>query len=702
MKPSHDKLRVFLIYMVLALATFAAYEPVRNNDFVSYDDHSYVAKNPHVTAGITPRSVSWAFTGSHFHMWHPITSLSHMLDCQLFGLNPFWHHLTSLLLHIANSLILFSVLKRTTGVVWPGAFVAAVFALHPLQVESVAWAAERKNVLSGFFWMLTIAAYIRYARHPRTVTYLLVILVFSLALMAKPVTVTLPFVLLLLDYWPLRRFRYGSQSIPNGLTDSKPAKTGYQKSPLSYAIREKIPFFVLSAALSIITFFVVRAGGAVATTDRLPLNYRLANAPLSYVRYIGKMIYPTRLAVFYPHPAGRLPLWLPMVCLLILAAVSVGIIYAGRRRPYLATGWLWYLGTLVPVIGLVQAGGQAMADRYAYLPLIGIFIMIAWGAAELFGRARYGRIFLAIAVPPLLTILLICTRLQVRYWKNDNTLFKHALEVTQNNPIALNSYGCVLFENNQLDEAVACFQDALRIDPQFSRARSNLGKVFFKQGKFEKTIASFDKVLRLKQNSPDAYYYMGLAYAQLGKPNQAISSYYEALRLEPDHKEAHYRLGLAMTREGKYNRAIDHFNQALRSKPDWFEVHDKIGLAYLQLRNYEQLISHWTRAAELKPEAAEVHNNLAWVLATNKDTRVRDPLRAVKFAEKACQLTHYKKANTLDTLAAAYAAAGTFDQAVETVQKAIGIARSEGNKELTEQIQSRLQLYRAGRPYREK
>ena len=370
------KVHYFLICGALVLAIFVAFEPLRHNDFVNYDDDRYVTENPRVNCGITRQSLIWAFTGPHYGMWHPLTSLSHILDCQLFGLNPLWHHFSNLLLHIANTLLLFWVLKKMTGSFWPSAFVAAVFGLHPFSVESVAWLAERKNVLSGFFWILTIAAYMYYARHSNIRRFLLLILVFSLGLMAKPMVVTLPFVLLLLDYWPLDRFESAGQT-QNHLQSSGP---GYQRASLRHLIAEKIPLLILSAYVSLITFAFQRTGGAMNLGQDIPFVSRIANALVSYISYLFKMVYPAGLAVLYPHPRNDLPSWKPVICLVILIAVSI-VIYLARRRRYLVVGWLWYLGILVPVLGLVQVGGQAMADRYTYLPLIGIYIIFAWGCA---------------------------------------------------------------------------------------------------------------------------------------------------------------------------------------------------------------------------------------------------------------------------------------------------------------------------------
>ena len=544
-----NKPYVLLIYVVLAVATFIAFEPARLNGFVNYDDDDYVTRNPQVSAGLTPESVRWAFTTPYMANWHPLTWLSHMLDCELFGLNPLRHHLTSLSFHIANTLLLFWVLKRMTGVVWQSAFVAAVFALHPLRVESVAWVAERKDVLSGFFWMLTMALYVRYAERVSIGRYIAVFLSFGLGLMAKPMLVTLPFVLLLLDYWPLGRFQLSRDA-------------GYRS--LFHLVREKVPLFVLSIASSVVTFIVQQGAGAMKPAESFGLNIRISNAIVSYMGYIFKMIYPIGLAPLYPHPGGNLPRWQPIVFFVILAVTSAGIIYMHRR--YLIAGWLWYLGMLVPVIGLVQVGQQAMADRYSYLPSIGIFIMVGWGANELLERWRYRKIGLGISAAVVLAALLICTRIQVRYWQNNLTLFRHTIEVTSNNFVMHSNYGNALLE------------------------------------------------------------------------------------------------------EGVLEQAIENYNEALRVKPNY---------------------------------AAAV-NNLAWILATTEDVRFSNPADAVKLARKACVLTNYKDAESLDTLAAAYAAAGRFKEAIETAEKAIEVAVSAGRKDLAAEIQGRLELYRAGKPYIEK
>jgi Tfp pilus assembly protein PilF len=585
-----------LVYLTLTLATVVAYEQVRHNDFVSYDDFAYVTENPDVSSGITRNSVIWAFTNVHLGNWHPLTGLSHMLDCQLFGLEASWHHLTNLFFHVANTLLLFAVLKRITGAVWRSAFVAAAFVLHPLHVESVAWIAERKDVLSGFFWMLTVAAYIRYAQRPAIPKYLLVVLAFTLGLMAKPMLVTLPFVLLLLDYWPLRRFQWSSQGISGVSPPLEVVEASCKKATTYRLITEKIPLFVLTAASSVVTFMAQKSQGAIMAMEILPIKERLANVPVSYVSYIGKMIYPTNLAVLYPIYKDS-PAWQPIVSLLLLAVISAAVIYAARRRTYLAVGWLWYIGTLVPVIGLVQVGSQAMADRYTYLPSIGIFIMVAWGAADLVVKWQHRKIGLRVTAGLILVVLLLCTRVQVRHWRNSLTLFKHAITVTKNNFTMHYNYANALRRDGRLDQAIRHFEETVRINPKYYKGQNNLA----------------------------------LAYYLKGKIAQAITS--------------------------------------------------------------------WHKAIEVKPDFIDAINNLAWIRATHHDSDVRDSDEAVRLAKRTCELTDYNRPDLLDTLAAAYATTGRFDEAVAVAERAFELAQSPEQSQLAGEIQDHLRFYRQAKPY---
>lgn len=676
---------VRLVYPALVILTLIAFGRVCQNDFVGYDDPYYITNNQHVKDGITPKSFIWAFTTMDCANWHPLTWLSHMMDCRLFGTNPLWHHLASLLFHIANTLLLFWILKRTTGEIWTSAFVAVAFALHPMHVESVAWVAERKDVLSGLFWMLTIVAYTRYTEHQSIGRYLLVPLVFALGLMAKPMLVTLPFVLLLLDYWPLGRFQFGQQ-----------------KRPAWRLITEKVPLFILSAASSIVTYVAQQSAGAMKLGENYPLNLRISNAVVSYISYIGKLIYPTRLAVLYPHAGESLPLWQPIAALFILIVISAGVIYTAKR--YLTVGWFWYIGTLVPVIGLVQVGAQSMADRYTYLPSIGIFIMVAWGAAELTTRWRYRKTMLAIAAGIVLTALSIGTILQVRCWQSSYTLYKHALSVTENNYIIHTNYGTSLSKNGQYDEALKHFGIALQINPGYYRAVDGIGMVLLKQEKFAEAIERFEKTLRLRPNYYKAYYNMGVAFSKQGRTDKAVESWENALSIKPDYYNANFNLGVAMTERGKYEDAIKYFDAALRAKPDSAEVYYQMGrVFYLQgkpesaveqcaealrikpdyttaritlahtlaeIGRIQPAVEHYYTVLKLEPDNVYVLKNLAWLLAVVEDPRIHNPGEAVKLAEKACELTGYKQIEALDTLAVAYSAAGRFPE-VARIKKQI-------------------------------
>ena len=742
MEQASKKMRILLVYLVLALATFIAFEPLFRNDFVGYDDPFYVTNNSNVNRGITRQSVIWAFTTPHGAIWNPVTTLSHMLDCELFGLNPHWHHFSSLLFHVASTLLLFGVLKRMTGAVWPSVFVAAAFALHPLRVESVAWVAERKGVLSVFFWMLTMWAYARYTERPGIGRYLLVFLFLCLGLMAKPILVTLPFVLLLLDFWPLGRIPLAQRSGQKASLQSKSVGIRCYGISVLRLIAEKIPLFVLVAALSVVAYIVPQRAGALELGERLPLNLCVANALVSYIRYIGKMIYPSALAVLYPHPLNTLPAWQPIVSCVVLAVVSVGIIYAVRRR-YLVVGWLWYLGTLVPVIGFIQQGSHAIADRFTYLPSIGIFIMVAWGAAELLApaasiceakrRGWYRKIGLGIAAGLLFAVLLICTRMQLRHWKNSLTLYEHTLAVTENNYIIHSNYGNALTEEGRYDEALLHFSRALRINPRYSKARNDIGRVFLKQGEIDEAIACFNEVLRLKPDYHKAHYNLGIALQKQGKLNQAIEKWKKALHLKPDFPNANFNIGLALTHQGNFDDAIKHFNEALRAEPDWPEAHYHLGGVYyrqgrldlsveqciealrlkpdylkaritlahtlVEMGQIRPAVEHYYTVLQIEPDNLYVLKNLAWILATVEDTRLHNPATAVRFAQRACELTSYKQPEALNTLAVAYAAAGRFSEAVATAEKALELAQSLEQKQLTEEIRSCLRLYKAGRPY---
>jgi len=548
-----NKYRILLLHLALALTTFAVFYQVCNHAFINYDDPGYVTANHHVKAGLTPRTIAWAFTTSHAGNWHPLTWLSHMLDCHLFRTNPRWHHLTNLLLHIMNTLLLFAVLRRMTLALWHSAFVAAAFALHPLHVQSVAWIAERKDVLSTLFWMLTMAAYLRYIEHPRISRYLLTLLVFALGLMAKPMLVSLPFVLILLDYWPLRRLQLRPKNASKALPNPKSPTPTFKKLPPSRLFVEKISLFVLAVLSSVITLIVQQKGGAIKTAETFSWIVRTANALIAYVTYIAKTIWPARLAIFYPHPGRAVSMSQALLAALLLLAISAYVVWLARTRKYLLVGWLWYLGTLVPVIGLVQVGNQALADRYTYIPLIGLFIIVAWGVPDLLAKYQYRKILFTASAFAVLLALSICTHLQLRHWRNSITVFEHAIEVTENNRMAHSNLGVALLNRRRPDDAITHFTAALQIDPNHAMTHLNLGVALFQKRKYDAAVTSFT----------------------------------QALRIDPDLAEAHVNLGIVLAKQKKFDQAVKHYTQALQIKPHLVKPQKLRKEALLQLNKQQ-------------------------------------------------------------------------------------------------------------------
>jgi tetratricopeptide (TPR) repeat protein len=600
--PEQTKKSLILsIYFALAVSTLLVFWQVRNFDFVNYDDDIYVYENPHVLNGLTPAAVSWAFTTDVSSHWHPLTWISLMLDCQLFGLNPAGFHLVNLLLHIVNTLLLFAVLKKMTGSLWPSAFVAAAFALHPMHVESVAWISEHKDVLSAFFWMLTMLAYAQYVKKPGIVRYLLVILIFALGLMAKPMLVTLPFVFLLLDYWPLDRIKH------------------FNRQNIYRLVLEKIPFFALVAVSSVVTFMMMRSGDTVIKMDTFPLNSRIANAVLSYVRYLYKMVWPQNLAAFYPlNAAASFSFWPVAMCVLLLFVISIFVIQFGRKQKYLPVGWLWFVGTLIPVIGIVQVGAQAYADRYTYVPYIGLFIMIAWGLPALLSKwtstnsveSPQRKIALGLSMVIVLTTLGICAHRQTSYWKNSVTLFSHAIEVTQNNHLAYNNLGNAYAILGRLPEAMDDFRRAIKIKPDYAEPQDALGVAYARLGRYAEAIEASKLAIKIKPDLADAHENLGNAYCGLGRYPDAVESYKQAIGIKPDNAGTHYNLGNTYTALGRLPEAIEAFSQAVKIKPDYAEAYTNLGIVYRRLGRFTDAIDAYKQAIKIKPDLAETHYNL--------------------------------------------------------------------------------------------
>ena len=570
-----------LICLLLLTVTLVVYWQVRSFTFVNYDDGQYVIENQYVKDGLNYKSIRWAFSSYHAANWHPLTWLSHILDIELYGMNLGAHHQTNLIFHIANALLLFFVFRRMTSNLWQSGFVATLFALHPLHVESVAWVSERKDVLSTFFWMLTIYSYARYAACPGINRYLPVVGFFILGLMAKPMLVTLPFVLLLLDYWPLRRIQF------NSLGDDH-IRFIKKQSPGLFLIWEKIPLFALVMASGVVTFLAQKSGGAVGSMELYPFTTRVANAIVAYVKYIGKMIWPANLAVLYPY-SYRLPGWQIIGAGALLVLITFMAIRSFRQRPWFIVGWLWFIGTLVPVIGLVQVGLQAMADRYTYIPLIGVFITVAWGVPELLHKWRHKEKLLWIATVAVLTILSITSWVQIQYWKNSHTLFKHALDVTENNYLAHNAFGNALKEEGKSNEAMHHYLSALEIRPDYAAPHYNIGHTLVAQGKLDDAIKHFQKALQIKPDHAAAHDNLGYVFMIQGKFEQAIMHYSEALRIKPDDAEVHNRLGLALVSQGQFGNAIIHFQKAVHLKTDYVAAQNNLHKAQNDMKHIDSI-----------------------------------------------------------------------------------------------------------------
>jgi Flp pilus assembly protein TadD len=594
--------RVLLACLFLIAACVIVYAPVRHFGFVSLDDPEYVTENLHVARGLTWQGARWALTSSYAANWHPVTWLSHMLDVQLYGMNAGPQHVTNLLLHILNTLLLFGLLYRMTEALGRSAFVAALFALHPLHVASVVWIAERKDVLSTLFWMLTMWAYVAYVRRPGLGRYLLTLVFFGLGLMAKPMLVTLPFALLLLDFWPLQRVELGG---------------GAGGSGLARLAVEKLPLFALAAASSVVTVLVQWHGGAVASLEGIPWGIRLANAPASYMAYIGKMLWPARLAAFYPFETSTL-VWRACLGLLLLIGVTILAIRARRRHGYFLAGWLWYVGALVPVIGLLQVGRQSMADRYTYVPLIGLFVVVAWGAPELAARWRPGRLALpAVAVCVVLACAALA-RAQVRYWSDSTALWQHELDVGDDRPEAYDSLGKALTRQGKLDEAVPRFVEALRINPGFAEAQSDLGVALTRQGKLDEAGRRFVEALRLKPGYAEAQNNLGVVLYRQGKFDEAVQRFVEALRINPGYAQAHDGLGVVLYRQGKSDEAVLQFVEALRINPDYAEAHSDLGVTLSRQGQLDEAVRQFVEALRIEPGFAQASSNLKLVQAMQR------------------------------------------------------------------------------------
>jgi len=618
------------ISLALAVVVFGIYFQVRNFEFIGYDDPEFVVNNPHIRGGLTAASILWALRTGYAANWFPLTWLSYMAGVDLYGLASGWHHVTNVFLHALNAILLFLLLRRMTGAQWPSAFVALLFAVHPLHVEPVAWVAERRELLSGLFWFLSIGAYLNYIERPRTTAYMLLVLAFACGLMSKPMIVTLPFALLLLDYWPLRR---------------------WQTTPLRRLIVEKAPLAALSTAASAITLVVQHGAGAVSSLAEVPFHFRLENALVSYLAYLFQFFWPARLAVLYPY-ATDLPAWQAIGSGALLAAITALAIWERKRRPYLLVGWLWFTGTLVPVIGLVQVGVQSRADRYMYIPLIGLSIMVVWSLAEIADRRAAVRPAAAALAAIACCASGVVAWSTAAYWRNTVTLFRHAVEVTGENWAALTvlsqallakdrvdeampyiaeairlrpnlpeahiNFGAALSKRGDFDAAAEQYRAALQVDPENPDAHEGLGVVLTEKGQFEGALANLAAAARSRPGDADAHYNLGRLYGLCGHPDLAIPEFAETVRLRPENAAAHFNLGTAYAAQERFSQACDQFREALRLKPDYISARFNLASALANLGRLEEAIAHFREILRVRPDFPGAAEALANCLEMEK------------------------------------------------------------------------------------
>jgi tetratricopeptide (TPR) repeat protein len=651
------------VVIVLVAGVWLVFGQTVRYDFVNYDDDLYVYDNAIVTKGLTWPGVRWAFTYPHARNWHPLTTISHMLDCQFYGLNAGGHHFTSVLLHSISVLLLLLLLRSLVSSVWSSAFVAALFAIHPQHVESVAWISERKDVLSGMFFMLTLATYVRYARRPSLARYVTMSILFVGGLMSKPMLVTVPFVLLLLDYWPLNR---GQRSDVTG------QKSAGEIQVWLRLIAEKIPLFVLSAVAGLITFLIQVRGGAL--TDPAPLGWRIENAIVSCFIYVWQMLWPANLSAFYPQ--NPLPLWEVALAFAFLVGVTAVVIALRRRRPYLFVGWFWYLVMLAPVVGVIQVGEQAWADRYTYLPHLGLYLGVTCLIVDLTEGLRHRRAIAGACTVLVLGAFLCLARLQTTYWRNSESLWTRALDVTSGNHVAHNNLGVLLGRRGQVDQSLQHFEAALAIRLQHRTPRYDLSQAIY-----HTNIAD---VLRKK-----------------GQVDDAIRHAQTALALQPNYGYGLSTLAGALMDKGRVDEAIPLYRQALeiyRADP---ETEVNFAAALLQKGMSEEAVAHFEKALSFDPNNLKALNNLAWVYATSPDPSLRNGPKAVALAERAVRISGVENPFYLHKLAAAYAEAGDFSQALAVAERALQLATDQTNPGLAAELQRNIEVYRTKSPLRD-
>ncbi len=599
-----------IFVLLIIVLTCIAYSPVLNNDFINFDDDVYVTDNFHIDDGVTLKNIQWAFTAVYAKNWHPLTWLSHMLDIQFFGMNPFGHHLTNLIFHFLNAFLLFIILKKMSGAYWKSLIVMGLFALHPMHVESVAWVSERKDVLSTFFWMLAIWIYTYYIKKPGIKQYLSVCVCFTLSLLAKPMAVTFPFVLLLIDHWPLGRCR---------ITSARMQDSEVLQYPLHILIFEKLPFFMISAASCGITFYAQNKGGALGSFDLYPLGTRLGNAVVSYTHYIIKMIYPINFAILYPHPGMPDLHFLLISSFFIIFLVGISILTL-KRFPWLFTGCFWYLGILFPVIGVVQVGAQGMADRYTYTPMIGIYILVVWSIAPLFYKMKLSQKTISFVSVFLILILIIPLCIQTfrqnQYWKDSTSLFQHAINITNNNYIAHNNLANAMMQKGKIKEAVFHYSEALRIKPDYPLALGNIGLALSKLGRRNEALDFYFKALAIEPENENIFTNIGNLFSELGNIEKAIHYYKKAIFYNSETVKAHMNMGNLLMNSGKLDEAMFHYRRVLDINLDHTEMaHNQIGNLLIKIGDVDSAILNYLQALKIKPEYKDAHNNIGVAFA---------------------------------------------------------------------------------------
>jgi tetratricopeptide (TPR) repeat protein len=684
----------WLIVASLLVGTLALYWRVGKYQFINFDDEDYVVGNVHVQSGLTLDSLLWAFTTGARSNWHPLTWLSYQLDAQLFGINAGAMHLENVVIHSINAALLYGLLAGMTGRRPAAAWVAAMFAWHPLHVESVAWISERKDVLSTLFMFLCLLAYLRYVRRPVMANYVLVLILMALGLMAKPMLVSLPCIMLLLDIWPLRRLWEQTVAPP----------TLWTRTRSGAIVAEKLPLFALAAASAAVTYAVQTAGGSMASPSGVPLGIRLSNALVSYVDYLRLMAAPRGLAIFYPHPAtypgGTASQAQLIISAIVLTSITAIAIIAVRRLPWILIGWLWYVGMLLPVIGLVQVGQQSRADRYSYVPLVGVLIAIAWTTIWLAKfRPKIGNLLAGLLAAVSIGGMATVTWRQIGYWRDSETVMTRAVQAVPNNYLAHASLGMALDDRGLPEAAAQEYHAALAIKPDAALALYGLALQAQQRGEAENAIGLYERALSADPDDDVAYNNLGNLLAQQGRQQEAIRVYKAGIARGAQVPQIYHNLALAQARQGALDDAIGNWKTAIKLNPRYADAEFQLGLALSTVGQDAAGLEHLRRAIELRPDRADLLANFAWVLATHPSPQFQNAPEAVTLAEKACKLTHNDNPQFLDVLAAAYARASQFDHAIATAQGALALARERNDQALANAIQKRLELYQKDKPF---